>query len=220
VPRQRSLNLDTARRRLQEEYCSCLLLANHLYIAPALLMRGAHRRRSCKAEQGVASRARFATAPGRTTPSTPGGTTPRAAIAAWSREERKQNAGPGPKNATTERREAWRRVAPAPGSRLESESPRAVMHASGCRRSIRAPIGAPPAPSSGSGNGRKKKGRTKANRECENEDQKHKFVARMSQRVHAKRGPMTGSATCGGPTTGTPDIASLIRATAQGCLTS
>src|SRR5262249_36090113 len=27
-----------------------------------------------------------------------------------------------------------------------SESPRAVMHATGCRRSIRAPIGAPPAP--------------------------------------------------------------------------
>src|SRR5262245_1340654 len=81
-------------------------------------MRGAHRRRSCKAEQGVASPERFATARGRTTLSTPGGTTPRAAIAAWSREERKQNAGPGPKNATTERREAWRRVGPTPGSRL------------------------------------------------------------------------------------------------------
>src|SRR5262249_32256003 len=117
-------------------------------------MRGAHRRRSCKAEQGVASPAWFATARGRTTPSTPGATTPRAAIAAWSREERKQNAGPGPKNVTTERREARRRVAPAPGSRLESESPRAVMHASGCtqhpgayRRSAR--------PSSG--RGKKKK---------------------------------------------------------------
>src|SRR5262249_10332295 len=86
-------------------------------------------RRTGKAEQGVASPERFATAPGRTTLSTPGGTTPRAAIAAWSREERKQNAGPGPKNVTVERREARRRVAPAPGSRLESESPRAVMHA-------------------------------------------------------------------------------------------
>src|SRR5262249_28743736 len=101
-------------------------------MAPALFMRGAHRRRSCKAEQGVASPERFATVPGRTTPSTPGATTPRAAIAAWSRKERKQKAGPGQKNATRERREAWRRVAPTPGSRLESESPRAVMHASGC----------------------------------------------------------------------------------------
>src|SRR5215468_7015746 len=134
-------------------------------MAPALLMRGAHRRRSCKAEQGVASPERFATVPGRTTPSTPGATTPRAAIAAWSREERKQNAGPGPKNVTAERREARRRVAPAPGSRLESESPRAVMHATGCTRSIRAPIGAPPAPR-GVGNRRKKK--KKANREWEN----------------------------------------------------
>jgi hypothetical protein len=118
----------------------------------ALLMRGAHRRRSCKAEQGVASPVRFATAPGRTTPSTPGAMTPRAAIAAWSREERKQNAGPGPENVTVERREAWRRVAPAPGSRRKSESPRAVMHASGCTRSIRAPVGAPPAPRRGGNN--------------------------------------------------------------------
>src|SRR5262249_49812036 len=104
---------------LRDEYFCGLLLANHLYIAPALLMRGAHRRRSCKAEQGVASPERFATARGRTTPSTPGATTPRAAIAAWSRKERKQNAGPGPKNVTVERREARRRVAPTPGSRLE-----------------------------------------------------------------------------------------------------
>src|SRR5262245_41730992 len=147
-----------ARFLLRSEYFCRLLLANHLYIAPALLMRGAHRRRSCKAEQGVASPARFATARGRTTPSTPGGTTPRAAIAAWSREERRQNAGPGPKNVTTERREARRRVAPAPGSRLESESPRAVMHATGCRRSIRAPAGAPPAPHRG---GEKKEEATK-----------------------------------------------------------
>src|SRR5215831_16491083 len=120
-------------------------------------MRGAHRRRSCKAEQGVASPARFATARGRTTPSTPGGTTPRAAIAAWSREERKQNAGPGPKNVTVERREARRRVAPAPGSRLESESPRAVMHAlrmhaaSGRLPTLRPPL------FSGTANGKKKK---------------------------------------------------------------
>src|SRR5262249_30707355 len=87
--------------------CGRLLtsIANHLYIVSALLMRGAHRRRSCKAEQGVASPERFATARGRTTPSTPGGRTPRAAIAAWSREEPKQNAGPGPKNVTVERRE-------------------------------------------------------------------------------------------------------------------
>src|SRR5262245_51635302 len=93
-------------------------------------MRGAHRRRSCKAEQGVASPERFATARGRTTPSTPGGTTPRAAIAAWSREERKQNAGPGPKNVTTERREARRRVVRRRAlASKESESPRAVMHA-------------------------------------------------------------------------------------------
>src|SRR5215831_10351760 len=35
----------------------------------------------------------------------------------------------GSKNVTLERREARRRVAPAPGSRLESESPCAVMHA-------------------------------------------------------------------------------------------
>ena len=98
-------------------------------------------RRTGKAEQGVTSPERFATARGRATPSTPGATTPRAAIAAWSRQERKQNAGPGPKNVTVERREARRRVAPAPGSRLESESPRAVMHATGCRRSIRAPYG-------------------------------------------------------------------------------
>ena len=110
-------------------------------------------RRTGKAEQGVTSPERFATARGRATPSTPGATTPRAAIAAWSRQERQQNAGPGPKNVTVERREARRRVAPAPGSRLESESPRAVMHATGCSRSIRAPIGAPPAPH-GEGNGK------------------------------------------------------------------
>ena len=104
-----------------------------IYISPSLVHEGSLlERRTGKAEQGVASPARFATVPGRTTPSTPGATTPRAAIAAWSREERKQNAGPGPKNVTVERREARRRVAPAPGSRLESESPRAVMHASGC----------------------------------------------------------------------------------------
>src|SRR5215475_3491384 len=148
-------------------------------------MRGAHRRRSCKAEQGVASPERFATAPGRTTPSTPGGTTPRAAIAAWSREERKQNAGPGPKNVTVERREARRRVAPAPGSRLESESPRAVMHAlrmhaaSGRLSALRPPL-------IGAGNGRRKK----KNGSDENEDQKNKFVARMSE------------ATCGTPRRG------------------
>src|SRR5262249_61117246 len=118
-----------------------------IYTSASLVHEGSLlERRTGKAEQGVASPERFATARGRTTPSTPGCTTPGAAIAAWSREERKQNAGPGPKNVTTERREARRRVAPAPGSRLESESPRAVMHASGCRRSIRAPIGAPPAP--------------------------------------------------------------------------
>src|SRR5262249_10830833 len=86
----------------------------------------------------------------------------------------------------------------------ESESPRAVMHASGCRRSIRAPIGAPPAPR---GNGRKKKEEAKGDA---NENQRNKFVARMSE------------ATCGAvsPAGGIPDIASLIRATVRGCLTS
>src|SRR5215831_17058268 len=134
-------------------------------------MRGAHRRRSCKAEQGVASPERFATARGRTTPSTPGGTTPRAAIAAWSREERKQNAGPGPKNVTVERREARRRVAPAPGSRLESESPRAVMHAhrmhaaSGRLSALRPPL-------IGVGNG--KKGRRSEKQEARSKKQKKK----------------------------------------------
>jgi hypothetical protein len=155
-------------------------------------MRGAHRRRSCQAEQGVASPARFATAPGRTTPSTPGGTTPRAAIAAWSREERKQNAGPGPKNVTVERREARRRVAPAPGSRLESESPRAVMHATGCRRSIRAPIGAPPAPHRG-GEWKKEeatKTKKKERREANDEEKRssREFITPSSPR---KRGPIS-----------------------------
>src|SRR5262249_4116329 len=101
-----------------------------IYTSASLVHEGSLlERRTGKAEQGVASPERFATARGRTTPSTPGCTTPGAAIAAWSRKERKQNAGPGPKNVTTERREARRRVAPAPGPRLESESPRAVMHA-------------------------------------------------------------------------------------------
>jgi hypothetical protein len=156
-----------------------------VYTSLSLAHEGRHRRRSCKAEQGVASPERFATVPGRTTPSTPGATTPRAAIAAWSREERKQNAGPGPKNVTVERREARRRVAPAPGSRRESESPRAVMHATGCTRSIRAPIGAPPAPHWGWG---WKKERRREGRK--NEDHRNKFVARMSE------------ATCGAPRRG------------------
>ena len=164
-----------------------------LVTASALLMRGAHRRRSCQAEQGVASPEWFATAPGRTTRSTPGATTPRAAIAAWSREERKQNAGPGQKTSrwSAERRGVGSLRRRALASK-ESESPRAVMHAlrmhaaSGRLSALRPPL-------IGAGNEKvesiKKRQRKEERREANEE--KHsgqEFIALSSPR---KRGPGT-----------------------------
>ena len=144
-------------------------------------MRGAHRRRSCKAEQGVASPERFATARGRTTPSTPGGTTPRAAIAAWSREERQQNAGPGPKTSrwSAEKRGVGSLRRRALASKVRARV-RSCTH-SGCtqhpgayRRSAR--------PSRG---GEKKKEERRGNEErCSGQ----RFIPLSSPR---KRGPIT-----------------------------
>src|SRR5262249_46535552 len=72
-----------------------------------------------------------------------------------------------------------------------------TQHPGAYRRSAR--------PSSGR-HKKKEQGRKKAEGE-KNEDQRNKFVARMSE------------ATGGAPPGGIPDIASLSRATARGCLT-
>src|SRR5215469_8307391 len=113
-------------------------------------MRVAHRRRSCKAEQGVASPEAACDRTWEDNAQHPWSHDPKSSHCCLVQGRTKTKCWAGSKKRHDG---APRGVASGSSdaglSPLRSESPRAVMHASGCRRSIRAPIGAPPAPRRG-----------------------------------------------------------------------